>query len=135
MKIYRPLWNEGALLSPQQFQQQSAWEAFTNAGVSALSTPFPWGVESVELDDELLSSGRIQVRALRLWLPDGTLVDTLNSDIPPPPRELNPGELAGQDSVTLLLALPLMQPGIINVQKPQPQYPAHARAERTAYGR
>ncbi len=61
MKIYRPLWNEGALLSPQQFQQQSAWEAFTNAGVSALSTPFPWGVESVELDDELLSSGRIQV--------------------------------------------------------------------------
>ncbi|EGT4281638.1 type VI secretion system baseplate subunit TssK [Cronobacter malonaticus] len=131
MKIYRPLWNEGALLSPQQFQQQSAWEAFTNAGVSALSTPFPWGVESVELDDELLSSGRIQVRALRLWLPDGTLVDTLNSDIPPPPRELNPGELAGQDSVTLLLALPLMQPGIINVQKTAsvPERPLRYREE------
>ncbi|XWR67818.1 hypothetical protein AHYW_000900 [Providencia manganoxydans] len=30
MKIYRPLWNEGALLSPQQFQQQAQWEAFTN---------------------------------------------------------------------------------------------------------
>ncbi|EPO1791913.1 type VI secretion system baseplate subunit TssK [Cronobacter turicensis] len=117
MKIYRPLWNEGALLSPQQFQQQSAWEAFTNAGVSALSSPFPWGVERVELDDELLSSGRIQVRALRLWLPDGTLVDTLNSDLAPPPRELNPSELAGQDTLTLLLALPLMHPGIVNVQK------------------
>ncbi len=37
MKIFRPLWNEGALLSPQQFQQQSAWEAFTNAGVLGLS--------------------------------------------------------------------------------------------------
>ncbi|WP_158700448.1 type VI secretion system baseplate subunit TssK, partial [Cronobacter malonaticus] len=117
MKIFRPLWNEGALLSPQQFQQQSAWEAFTNAGVLGLSSPFPWGVERVELDDELLASGRIQVRALRLWLPDGTLVDTLNSDLPPQPRELNPHELAGQDSITLLLALPLMQPGIINVQK------------------
>ncbi|WP_105738318.1 type VI secretion system baseplate subunit TssK [Cronobacter dublinensis] len=116
MKIYRPLWNEGALLSPQQFQQQCAWEAFTNAGISALSSPFPWGVESVELDDELLSAGRIQVRHLRLWLPDGTLVDTLNSDLPPPPRELHPHELAGQESITVLLALPLMQPGIINVQ-------------------
>ncbi|MDK9587242.1 type VI secretion system baseplate subunit TssK, partial [Lelliottia sp. V86_10] len=28
MKIYRPLWNEGALLSPQQFQQQAEWESF-----------------------------------------------------------------------------------------------------------
>ncbi|EJT0293531.1 type VI secretion system baseplate subunit TssK, partial [Salmonella enterica] len=27
MKIYRPLWNEGALLSPQQFQQQAEWES------------------------------------------------------------------------------------------------------------
>lgn len=66
MKIFRPLWNEGALLSPQQFQQQSAWEAFTNAGVLGLSSPFPWGVERVELDDELLASGRIQV-AISAW--------------------------------------------------------------------
>lgn len=28
MKIYRPLWNEGALLSPQQFQQQAEWNLF-----------------------------------------------------------------------------------------------------------
>ncbi|WP_239984515.1 DotU family type IV/VI secretion system protein, partial [Cronobacter sakazakii] len=51
MKIFRPLWNEGALLSPQQFQQQSAWEAFTNAGVLGLSSPFPWGVELVITDE------------------------------------------------------------------------------------
>lgn len=43
MKIYRPLWNEGALLSPQQFQQQAQWEAFTNQGVSGFSSPFTWG--------------------------------------------------------------------------------------------
>ncbi len=69
MKIFRPLWNEGALLSPQQFQQQSAWEAFTNAGVLGLSSPFPWGVERVELDDELLASGRIQVMENRCTRP------------------------------------------------------------------
>ncbi|MEA9390207.1 type VI secretion system baseplate subunit TssK [Acerihabitans sp. TG2] len=117
MKIYRPLWNEGALLCPQQFQQQSEWESFRSAGVSALSSPFPWGVEKVEFDDGLLSCGQIQVRHLRLWLADGTLVDTLNSDLPPEPRELEPGLLVGQDAVTVVLALPLMQSGIVNVQQ------------------
>lgn len=114
MKIYRPLWNEGALLSPQQFQQQSEWESFRSAGGSSLASPFPWGTEKVELDEGLLSSGLIQVRHLRLWLPDGTLIDTLSSDLPPEPREL--GAMTGQDAVTVLLALPLMQPGITNVQ-------------------
>ncbi|MEN5018899.1 type VI secretion system baseplate subunit TssK [Erwinia sp. Eh17-17] len=113
MKIYRPLWNEGALLSPQQFQQQSEWESFRSAGVSSLTSPFPWGTEKVELDEGLLSSGLIQVRHLRLWLPDGTLVDTLSSDLPPEPRELSAME--GKDAVTVLLALPLMQAGITNV--------------------
>ncbi len=95
MKIYRPLWNEGALLSPQQFQQQSEWESFRSAGVSSLASPFPWGTEIVELDEGLLSSGLIQVRHLRLWLPDGTLIDTLSSDLPPDPRELDDSGGAG----------------------------------------
>ncbi|KAE9846223.1 type VI secretion system baseplate subunit TssK, partial [Escherichia coli] len=25
MKIYRPLWEDGAALAPQQFQQQARW--------------------------------------------------------------------------------------------------------------
>jgi len=117
MKIYRPLWNEGALLSPQQFQQQSEWESFRSAGTAALASPFPWGVEQAEFDDGLLSSGLMQVRRLRLWLADGTLIDTHNSDLPPDVRELDDGQLAGQDAVTVVLALPLMQPGVINVQR------------------
>lgn len=115
MKIYRPLWNEGVLLSPQQFQQQSAWESFRSAGGALLASPFPWGTENVELDEGLLSSGLIQVRQLRLWLADGTLIDTLNSDLPPEPRDV--GTIAGQDVVTVLLALPLMQPAISNVTR------------------
>ncbi|MDU6412755.1 MAG: type VI secretion system baseplate subunit TssK [Yersiniaceae bacterium] len=117
MKIYRPLWTEGALLSPQQFQQQSEWEAFRCAGLSALASPFPWGVEKIEFDEKLLSSGLIQVTHLRLWLADGSLVDTQSSDLPPEPRELDPSTLAGIDGVTVVIALPLMQPGIVNVQR------------------
>ncbi|EID2634213.1 type VI secretion system baseplate subunit TssK, partial [Escherichia coli] len=88
MKIYRPLWSEGVLLSPQQFQQQAEWESFRSAGISALTSPFPWGVEKVEFNDSLLSSGLIQITQLRLWLEDGTLIDAQRSDLPPAPREL-----------------------------------------------
>lgn len=116
MKIFRPLWNEGALLAPQQFQQQSEWESFSRAGLSTLTSPFPWGVERVELNDALLTSGRVQVQTLRLWLPDGTLVDTQHSDLPPEPREVMLPASGRTDSVTVLVALPVMQPGIVNVQ-------------------
>lgn len=105
MKIYRPLWNEGALLSPQQFQQQAEWESFRNAGVSALASPFPWGVEKIGFNESLLSSGLIQISQLRLWLEDGSLIDAQRSDLPPPPRELDPVLLAGLDAVTVVIAL------------------------------
>ncbi|MDU3301861.1 MAG: type VI secretion system baseplate subunit TssK [Enterobacter ludwigii] len=116
MKIFRPLWNEGVLLSPQQFQQQSAMDAFIRAGVSALTSPYPWGVERVELDERLLSFGRIQFTALRLWFQDGTLVDMPDIDPGPDVRELDEQALSGRDSVTVLLGLPLMLPGRVNVQ-------------------
>ena len=116
MKIYRPLWTDGAMLAPQQFQQQSEWEAFSRAGVSSLNSPFPWGVERVELDNQHLASGRIQAQFLRLWLPDGTLVDTQNSDLPPEPREIPSPVRGSTERLTVFLALPVMQPGIVNVQ-------------------
>ena len=100
MKIYRPLWNEGALLSPQQFQQQAEWESFRTAGALALASPFLWGVEKIEFNDSLLSSGLIQITQLRLWLEDGTLIDAQRSDLPPAPRELDASQLAGLDTVT-----------------------------------
>lgn len=117
MKIYRPLWNEGALLSPQQFQQQAEWESFRSAGASALATPFPWGVEKIEFNDSFLSSGLIQITQLRLWLEDGSLIDAQRSDLLPPPRELDPNLLAGLDAVTVVIALPHLQPGVVNVEQ------------------
>lgn len=117
MKIFRPLWSEGVLLSPQQFQQQAEWESFRSAGISALASPFPWGVEQVEFNDSLLSSGLIQITQLRLWLEDGTLIDAQRSDLPPAPRELDAGQLADRDAVTVVIALPHMQPGVANVEQ------------------
>ncbi|MGS0066660.1 type VI secretion system baseplate subunit TssK, partial [Escherichia coli] len=105
MKIYRPLWSEGVLLSPQQFQQQAEWESFRSAGISALASPFPWGVETVEFNDSLLSSGLIQITQLRLWLEGGTLLAAQRSGLPPSPRELVGGQLAARDAVSVVIAL------------------------------
>ncbi|WP_254446261.1 type VI secretion system baseplate subunit TssK [Pantoea sp. CCBC3-3-1] len=116
MKIHRPLWNEGALLAPQQFQQQSEWDALSRAGVAARSSAFPWGVGRVELNEAMLASGRVQAQLLRLWLPDDTLVDTRFSDLPPESREIDASASAGSAPVTVYVALPVMQAGIVNVQ-------------------
>ncbi|WP_410516207.1 type VI secretion system baseplate subunit TssK [Pantoea allii] len=116
MKIHRPLWNEGVLLSPQQFQQQSEWDAFSRAGIAARGSAFPWGVGRVELDEAMLASGRVLAQSLRLWLPDDTLVDTRFSDLPPEPREIEVPVSASNAPVTVYVALPVMQAGIVNVQ-------------------
>lgn len=49
MNIDRPLWAAGALLSPQQFQQQARWEAWTNEQLAH----WPWRTPGV-------SGGRVR---------------------------------------------------------------------------
>ncbi|MGH8375057.1 MAG: type VI secretion system baseplate subunit TssK, partial [Pseudomonas sp.] len=109
MKIDRPLWAAGALLSPQQFQQQARWEAWTNERLAHLSLVHPWGIQTVAFDLEALRLGKLKATQLRLRMPDGTLIDTDHVDRLPAGLELArllPDDLAG---ATLLLALPLEQ--------------------------
>lgn len=107
MKIDRPLWGAGALLSPQQFQQQARWEAWTNECLAHLSRANPWGVQVATFDLDALRLGKLKASRLRVRMPDGTLIDSDASDRLPPGVEL--GRLAeeGASTVTLLLALPL----------------------------
>ncbi|MHA6575262.1 type VI secretion system baseplate subunit TssK [Pseudomonas yamanorum] len=109
MKIDRPLWAAGALLSPQQFQQQARWEAWTNEQLAHLSLVNPWGVLGVAFDVAALRLGKLKATLLRVRMPDGTLVDSSQVDRLPPALEL--ADLLRDDarSATLLLALPLEQ--------------------------
>jgi type VI secretion system protein ImpJ len=85
---------------------------FSQCRCISAGIPIPWGVEKIEFNDSLLSSGLIQITQLRLWLEDGTLIDAQRSDLPPAPRELDASQLAGRDAVTVVIALPHMQPGV-----------------------
>ncbi|MFJ3483683.1 type VI secretion system baseplate subunit TssK [Pseudomonas sp. NPDC090202] len=108
MKIDRPLWAAGALLSPQQFQQQAQWEAWTNERLAHLSLIHPWGVQAVMFDQQTLSLGKLKASRLCLRLPDGTQIDTDLVDRLPDALELERLPVNLQEAL-VLLALPLEQ--------------------------
>lgn len=106
MKIFRPLWEDGAFLAPQQFQQQAIWDAHINDTVARTGVASPWGVLSAEFDDGMLALSRLNALRLIVRFPDGTLVDTDLSDNLPPVCDLS--AVTGQSSVDIVLALPLL---------------------------
>lgn len=103
MKIDRPVWSAGALLCPQQFQQQARWEAWSNDRLAHLFLVHPWGVQAVAFDTEALRLGKLKATQLCLRMPDGTLVDSDLVDRLPCALELThllSGEV--QDATVLL---------------------------------
>lgn len=105
MKIYRPLWSDGAFLAPQQFQQQARWDAHVADTVARMGLAHPWGVLSAEFDEGALALSRLNATRLSVRFADGTLVDTDLADNLPPVCDL---PAAGQESVEILLCLPLL---------------------------
>lgn len=108
MKIHRPLWSEGAFLSPEQFQQQSRWEAFSNDQIAKLSLANPWGTQRVSFDSQALSLNKLNAESLSVRFPDGTWIDTDVSDALPPARDLLQSIPADRNEVIVLLGLPLL---------------------------
>ena len=106
MKIYRPLWEDGAFLAPQQFQQQAQWDAYVSDTVARMGLSHPWGVIAAEFDDAGLVLSRLNATRIVARFPDGTLVDTDLADNLPPVCDLSAA--SGLDSVDVLLALPLL---------------------------
>ena len=109
MKIDRPLWVAGALLSPQQFQQQARWEAWANERLAHLSLVHPWGVQAVAFDLQALRLGKLKATQLCLRMPDGTLIDTDHIDRLPPGLELTSLLPDDIQNPIFVLALPLEQ--------------------------
>ncbi|MDN7932754.1 type VI secretion system baseplate subunit TssK [Burkholderia metallica] len=109
MKITRPLWAKGIFMTPQHFQQQALWNQVTDERIARITSPDPWGVCRIAFDTQALTIDRLQVSALDLRLPDGTLVDSESADRLPPARDLNDVP-AQADSVVVLIGLPLLDP-------------------------
>jgi type VI secretion system protein ImpJ len=107
MRIEKPLWHEGLILTQQHFQQQERWTEFSLRQLASAALAQPWGTLCVEVDEEALAAGRFKLARLRLRFPDGTPVDTSLAHALPPARDLTQGLPAGLQSVTVLAALAL----------------------------
>ena len=106
MKIYRPLWTEGAFLAPQQFQQQARWDACMADTVAHMALAHPWGVIDAAFDNGALAVSRLNALRLVVRFPDGTLIDTDLADNLPPACDLS--AVSDRESIDVVLALPLL---------------------------
>ncbi|MDR5774843.1 type VI secretion system baseplate subunit TssK [Caballeronia sp. LP006] len=107
MRIEKPLWHEGLILTQQHFQQQDRWNEFALRQVATAALAQPWGTLAVEVDEDALASGRFKLTRLKLRFPDGTPIDTTLAQALPPARDLLEGVGANRQSVTVLAALAL----------------------------
>lgn len=108
MKIYRPLWNEGVFLTPEQFQQQSLWESYSKQQLAKLYLANPWGIERVQVDQQALTLDRLSIHTLSLRFSDGTLIDSDIADNLPTVRNLATDIPPAIDEVKVFLGLPLL---------------------------
>lgn len=105
------VWTEGMFLRPQHFQQQDRHvERLVRASLLSLQ-PLRWGFKSVEIDQELLETGKVAIVSASGVLPDGTPFD-IPQDAPPP-APLVPSESVRDGIVHL--TLPTRHRGTLDV--------------------
>lgn len=105
------IWSEGMFLTPQHFQQQDRYFEFHLRNSLPMLHPYAWGFDELELDQELLSLGRVKLKKCRGILPDGTLFDIPNVDMSPEPLQIS----EGSQEVTIYLGIPLRQSHTLEV--------------------
>ena len=136
MKTEQPLWGRGVMVSPQHFQQQAAYAAWSAECIARLGLSHPWGMIDATFEPDALKLGRLQARHLHIRFPDGTLIDTDNADSLPPVLALE-GE---SQEVAVVLALPLLRANGGNCLKPDEvaerpvRYRQRWRDVRNAFG-
>ena len=105
------LWTEGMFLRPQHFQQQERYLENLVHRRSRANAEFPWGFETLEIDETALALGKISLRSATGVLPDGTPFACPGEDEPPAPLDV-PESLK---DTTVFLALALDRPGVAHV--------------------
>lgn len=62
MKTEQPLWGRGVMVSPQHFQQQAAYAAWSAECIARLGLSHPWGMIDATFEPDALKLGRLQAR-------------------------------------------------------------------------
>lgn len=111
-KQSRVMWSEGMFLLPQHFQYQDEFHQHQLSQASLRSSPFHWGVQKMDIDEDALSTGVLKLRDLKMVFTDGALYDAPQHDPLPATRDLK-GLVLGK-CVTVYAALKTSEPNGIN---------------------
>jgi type VI secretion system protein ImpJ len=85
----KTIWSEGMFLRPQHFQQHDRYLEALIEDRSAPLQPYPWGVRELEINQEALGLGKVDLAKCRAILPDGTTLNIPASDNPPDALQLD----------------------------------------------
>ncbi|MND24663.1 hypothetical protein D3C80_150840 [compost metagenome] len=106
------MWSEGMFLLPQHFQYQDEFHQHQLAEATLRSTPFHWGVQALQVDEDALANGTLQLKRLKLVFPDGSLFDAPQHDPLPAARDLK--DLLKGNDLKVYAALKLPEPFGLN---------------------
>lgn len=102
----RVVWREGTLLRPQHLQQQQLHLETQAQLRAALTTPYGWGLGSMDVDEDLLIRGDFCLRFVNAIFPDGLLVHVGSDHEESLQRSMLPHFERGQKDLRVYLAVP-----------------------------
>lgn len=82
------LWTEGLFLQPHHFQQADRYTESLVSGLAKRVSPYVWGVNTLEIDEEILKVGQFAVKSCSGITPDGTAFRVPETDDHPPALEV-----------------------------------------------
>ena len=115
-QYHRILWSEGLFITPQHFQQ---WDLFQEAQLAERITtqsPFPWGVHSLDVDQENLARGTFRLVGFRGVFPSGAIVHVPEFDSPPESVPFSDEFGIKADHMDVFLSLPVLRSGWPNTK-------------------
>ncbi len=117
MSPYRKIvWNEGMLLTPHHFQQwDNYYDELLNSRLASL-VPYEWGVLDLQINNEALANGYINLARCRAVMPDGLSVNVPQGDAAPDPRPVEGHFDAAEEYLEVFLAVPAKRAGAANFQ-------------------
>lgn len=107
----RVVWQEGMFLSAQHFQQQDRHVEQRVRAALAAAHPYPWGMQHMAIDRDLLATGRFALSAAAGLFEDGTPFSLPGETDFPPPLDLPDSTR----NAVVYLAVPIRQPGGIEM--------------------
>jgi len=105
------VWSEGMFLNPHHFQQQERYLERLVEGKCSAYGAYGWGMHDFEIDQQLLTLGKISVTKGKGVFPDGTPFSFPDVDEPPPVFEVP----ENTHNSILYICVPVKRPGAVDV--------------------